>query len=322
VSFRLRRSDDPPSRLALIDLGSNTALMSVLFGDSLDPRRLRIAEELQIMTGLGRNKGPKGELCPEAQNRVLRALGHFAGRLDAMAVPSEAVLGATTAAMREAPDGRQFLEKIRYETGLELTVISGEQEAEYVASAQERSFPSSLPILMIDIGGGSTEVAWRERGRTAWKTSTPIGSVKLSEAHGNDLNSLLQTARDRVSTLPPAGGSPTTIGVAGTVTTCYQIAIKQALWDPSEIHGKHLTRATVLDLAEQLSTLSSKELRAVPGLPPGRADYIVGGLAILVAVMERYGAKELTVSDRGVRYGLLWERWPFAVIDDNKQATS
>jgi len=316
VSFRLRRSDDPPPRLALIDLGSNTALMSVLFGDSLDPRRLRIAEELQIMTGLGRNKGPKGELCPAAQDRVLRALGHFASRLDAMAVPTDSVLGATTAAMREAPDGPQFLERIRAETGLQLTVISGEEEAEYVASAQERSFPFSLPILMIDIGGGSTEVAWRERGSTAWKTSTPIGSVKLSEAHGNDLKRLLQTARERVATLPPATGSPTTVGVAGTVTTCYQIAIKQALWDPSEVHGEQLTRATVLDIAERLSQLSSEELRAVPGLPSGRADYIVGGLAILVAVMERYGAKELTVSDRGVRYGLLWERWPFAVIDE------
>ena len=97
------------TRIAVIDLGSNTALMSVLFGHPSEPRRLRIAEELQIITGLGRDRGEDGSLNPAARARVLSALSHFAGRLDAMAVPPSAVLGATTAAMREASDGGHVL---------------------------------------------------------------------------------------------------------------------------------------------------------------------------------------------------------------------
>jgi len=322
VSYPLRRHDDPPPRLALIDLGSNTALMSVLFGNPSEPRRLRIAEDLQIITGLGRDKGPNGELNPAARKRVLSALGHFAGRLDAMGVPPASVLGATTAAMREAPDGPEFLTVIHETTGIALTTISGEQEAEYVASAQERSFPAALPILMIDIGGGSTEVALRQRGSTAWKTSTAIGSVKISEAHGTDLPRLLATASAAVSGLPTARGPFTTIGVAGTVTTGYQIAAKQSLWDPSEVHGQTLSRTRVLEVAEELAALSPAQRRAVPGLPEGRADYIVGGLAILAAVMEHYHCKELTVSDRGVRFGLLWERWPLAIIEPPEGASA
>lgn len=314
VGRAARRPDDPPPRLALIDLGSNTALMSVLFGDPSEPRRLRIAEDLQIITGLGRDKGPGGLLNPLARKRVLNALTHFANRLDAMGVAPDSVLGATTAAIREAPDGPDFLREIHESTGIALTTISGEQEAEYVAGAQERSFPGALPILMIDIGGGSTEVALRQRGHTAWKTSTTIGSVKISEAHGTDLPRLLATAAAALVDLPPARGSFTAVGVAGTVTTGYQVAAGNALWDPSEVHGGTLSRSTVLEVAERLSLLSDQERRSVPGLPEGRADYIVGGLAILAAVMERYGCDALTVSDRGVRYGLLWERWPLAII--------
>lgn len=314
MTYPLRRADDPPARLGLIDLGSNTALLSVLFGAPNEPRRLRIAEELQIITGLGRDKGPGGTLNPSARRRVLSALSHFASRLDAMGVQPSAVLGATTAAMREAPDGPEFLKEIRDSTGIDLTTISGAQEAEYVASAQERSFPAALPILMIDIGGGSTEVALRERGRTAWKTSTPIGSVKITEAHGTELGPLLDAARAVLADLPPARGPHTAVGVAGTVTTGYQVAAAQTLWDPAEVHGQKMTRATVLDVAANLSALNPAERRSVPGLPEGRADYIVGGLAILASVMERYGTEELTVSDRGVRFGLLWERWPLAII--------
>jgi len=315
VTYPLRRANDPPARLALIDLGSNTALLSVLFGNEAEPRRLRIAEDLQIITGLGREKGRDGTLNPKARQRVLSALSHFATRLDAMGVPPSAVLGATTAAMREAPDGPEFLREIHASTGISLTTISGAQEAEYVASAQERSFPAALPILMIDIGGGSTEVALRERGRTAWKTSTPIGSVKISEMHGTELAPLLAAARAALTDLPPARGPHTTVGVAGTVTTGYQVAAAQALWDPSEVHGQTMTRSAVLEVAAKLAELNPVERRSVAGLPEGRADYIVGGLAILASVMERYGTEELTVSDRGVRYGLLWERWPLAVIE-------
>ena len=313
--FPFGRRDDPPSRLALIDLGSNTALLSVLFGAPQEARRLRVAEELQIMTGLGRDKGPNGELDEAAKKRVLRAMGHFASRLHALGIPPSAVLGATTAAMREAPDGREFIALIRERTGIELQVISGEEEAEYVALAQEHSLPEALPILMIDIGGGSTEVALRRRGSTDWKTSTPIGSVKISEAHGTELDALSAAAREATAHLPPARGPHTVVGVAGTVTTGFSVARSLRVWDPSQVQGKSMTRDEVLQTARRLALMSPGERRSVPGLPTGRADYIVGGLIILATVMEYYNAMDLRISDRGVRFGLLWERYPLAVVE-------
>lgn len=310
----IRRQGEPPPRLATIDLGSNTALMTILFADPKDRRRLRIAEELHLITGLGRDRQPDGALHARGVDKALAALRHFAHRLDDVGVARDAVVGATTAAVREASDGEAFLARVRHETGLVLRVIDGEQEAELVATAQERAFPRRMPLRVADIGGCSTEVALRLRGHTAWKVSLPTGSVKLSERHGTDLDALRAEVDRALLTLPSGRERATLVGVAGTVTTAFQVAHEVDPWDPDLVHGQPLELATVDRLIGRLAVMSSEQRRELPGLDPGRADYIVAGMCLVAGLMRRFGCDELLVSDRGVRFGLLYERWPLAAV--------
>ncbi len=305
---------DPPPRVGLIDLGTNTASLSVLFADELDRRRLRLAEDLHIITGLGRDRGADLRLTAEGRRRAMVALRHFAGRLEAMGVAPDAVLAAATAACREAPNGPAFLDEVAEETGLRLCVVAGEEEAELVALAQERSFRRSLPLLVLDIGGGSTEVAVRRRGATDWAVSLPLGSVTLSEACGDDVDALDAAVEAALQDVPPVRERPTLVGVAGTVTTALQVARGLATWDPAEVHGQRMSRGEVEATRASLAALTPEARRAVPGLHPGRADLIVAGMSLLLGVMRRVDAREVLVSDRGVRFGLLWRRWPLASV--------
>ncbi len=310
----LRDRRDPPARVALIDLGTNTASMSVLFADERDRRRLRIAEDLQIITGLGRDRGADGSLSIAGRVRARVALRHFAGRLDALGVPQGAVLGAATSAVREAPDGRDFLEGVADEIGLSLAVISGDEEAAAVALAQERSFRQRLPLLVVDIGGGSTEFALRTRGRTDWAVSLPVGSVKLAERFGSDLGALDAAAKRALAELPDVRGPATLVGVAGTVTTALQVVRGLTTWDPTAIHGQELQRDELVAARARLAAMTPAQRLDVPGLLPGRAELIVAGMSLLLAAMTRSRRDRCLVSDRGVRFGLLWQRWPLAAV--------
>jgi exopolyphosphatase / guanosine-5'-triphosphate,3'-diphosphate pyrophosphatase len=310
----IRRTGEPPPRVAVIDLGSNTALMTVLVADERDRRRLHVAEELHVITGLGRDRQPDGKLGLKGRGKALAVMRHFGGRLDALGVGPDAVAGAATAAVREASDGVEFLEEVRRRSGVPLRVIDGDQEAELVALAQERSFPDRMPLQVVDLGGCSTEVALRERGQTAWKVSIPTGSVRLSETCGADVAALRAAVDEAVLALPAHRGPATMVGVAGTVTTAFQVAHGIDPWDPDLVHGHELELARIEALLPKLAAMGPDERRAVPGLDPGRADYIVAGMCMLSGLMRRFGCEALTVSDRGVRFGLLYETWPLAAV--------
>lgn len=308
------RRNEPPPRVAVIDLGTNTALMTVLFADERDRRRLRVAEELHFITGLGRDRGIDGRLAPAGKARALRALRHFGGRLDALGVGLAATAGAATAAVREAPDGPAFLDDVEALIGLRLRIVSGDEEADLVALAQERSFPGELPLRVVDIGGGSTEVAVRHRGATTSAISLRTGSVRLAERHGSDVGELRPAVERALAQLPADRERATLVGVAGTVTTALQAARGIDPWDPDLVHGQSLRRDELEATIERLAAMSSEERATVPGVHPGRAELIVAGMVLLAGVMEQFSAAEVLVSDRGVRFGLLFEQWPLAAV--------
>lgn len=310
----IARRGEPPARVAVIDLGTNTALMTVLQADARDRRRLRVLEELHLITGLGRGRGADGHLSEAGRARATAALHHFAVRLDALGVFGDAVIGAATSAVREAPDGPAFLQLVLDTLGLPLKAISGEQEAELVALAQERSFGDRMPLRVIDIGGGSTELALRRKGRTEWKLSVPLGSVKLAERVGADPTALRAAVADAVAALPDDRERATLVGVAGTVTTGLQVARAIDLWDPDLVHGQSMSLQEVDAVVDRLAAMSPERRRDVPGLHPERADVIVPGLCLLSGLMRRYATDEVLVSDRGVRFGLLFDRWPLAAV--------
>ena len=310
----IRRRGEPPPRAAAIDLGTNTALMTVLEADALDRRRLRVLEELHVVTGLGRDRGPDGGLNPVGRTRAMGALRHFATRLDALGVRPDSVVGAATAAVREARDGSAFLREVGQRVGIDLETVTGEQEAELVALAQERSFGDRLPLRVLDIGGGSTEVALRRKGRTEWKMSLPTGGVMLAAGGGWHPTPLGGGVAEALEALPADRERATLVGVAGTVTTGLQVARAVDPWDPALVHGQVMARTEVEGVIDRLAAMSPQERRDVPGLHPERAELIVAGLCLLTGVMERFEVDEVLVSDRGVRFGLLFERWPLTAV--------
>ncbi|MCP4869306.1 MAG: Ppx/GppA family phosphatase [Proteobacteria bacterium] len=308
------RRNEPPPRVAVIDLGTNTALMTVLFADERDRRRLRVAEELHFITGLGRDRGIDGRLAPAGKARALRALKHFGTRLDALGIGINATAGAATAAVREAPDGAAFLDEVEALIGLRLRTVSGDEEAELVALAQERSFPGRLPLRVVDIGGGSTEVAVRLRGTTSSAISLRTGSVRLAERHGSNVEALRPAVQRALEELPSDLERAALVGVAGTVTTALQAARGIDPWDPDLVHGQSLGRAELEATIERLAAMTPEQRAAVPGVHPGRAELIVAGMVLLAGLMQRFAADEVLVSDRGVRFGLLFEQWPLATV--------
>jgi len=309
-----RRAGEPPPRVAVIDLGSNTAQMTVLVSDARDARRLRVLEELQIITGLGRGRSDDGALGEAGRRGAMRALHHFSRRLDALGVAPSAVKGATTSAVREAPNGPAFVQRISAETGLALDVVGGDEEAELTSLAQARAFPDRLPLIVADIGGGSTEVGRRARRGTAWATSIPVGSLKLAAVHGDDVPALTDAAEAALSQLPEGRGAAL-VAVAGTATTALQVVRGMVLWDPDAIHGAPLPLDELAECRDALAAMDPDRRRtAVPGLLPGRADAIVAGMTLLLGLGAWAGVDTVTVSDRGVRYGLLHKAWPAAVV--------
>jgi exopolyphosphatase/guanosine-5'-triphosphate,3'-diphosphate pyrophosphatase len=234
-----------------------------------------------------------------------------------MGVARSSIRGVATAACREAPNGAAFLSQIGEELHLPFDIIDGGREADLMALAQVHSFPDEAVLLAIDIGGGSTEVALRGGGAD-WSTSIPVGASKLGAELGR--TPTLEATRRRVAQalespwLGPIPENVCVIGVSGTVTTALQILDKADIWDPATLHGRTLKTEQIFDLARSVLTLSPEERLRLPGLHPGRADTIGPALVWLSALLERFGSSEIRVSDRGVRFGLLFESWHRAVV--------
>lgn len=311
------RPGEPPPRVAVLDLGTNTVLCTVLFGDPRQPRLLRIAEDLHFVTGLGRRRGADGSLDEGGKSRALSALKHVSRRIVSMGVATSSVRGAATAACREAPNGAAFLAQVWEDLSLPFDVIDGTREAELMALAQVRSFPDARSLLALDIGGGSTEVALRGSD-SDWSISIPVGASKLVASLGR--TPTFEETRSRVSEalegqrLGPVPNNACLVGVSGTVTTALQVLDEALIWDPTTLHGRTLKAEQALALARRMIAMTPAQRLTVPGLHPGRADAIGPSLMWLCALLERLGRDELLVSDRGVRFGLLFETWPRAVV--------
>lgn len=313
-------------RLATIDIGTNTVLLLVaeVAGD-----QLRVLEDRSRIEGLGQGVDRTGALDPAAIVRALDALAEYADAVRAHRVERLAVVG--TQALREARNGAAFLEPAEAILGVPVEVISGEREAELAFRAVVGSFPElrAQPLVVFDVGGGSTEIIRARGGRIEALASVPIGAVRLAERHlssdpptpteaaamRRDVDLALASAfagplrQDRAAGGADGGDAerPILVGLAGTVTTLAAVALGLELYDPDRVQGARLGRAEVeRQLATYLS-LTVEERRRIRGLHPKRAHPIPGGAAIVAGVMAHLGAEELIVSDRGIRWGLAYE---------------
>jgi exopolyphosphatase/guanosine-5'-triphosphate,3'-diphosphate pyrophosphatase len=298
-------------RLAIIDVGTNTTLLLVA---ETDGGSLRVLDERAEITRLGRGIGAEGGLGRPGIERTLAVLAKYA----AIAKEHHATIHAIgTEALRRAPNADEFLRPAARVLGTQIEVIDGGREAALTFLAAARSFPAVAAgtVVVIDIGGGSTEIIVARSGRIDFRKSLPIGSVRLTERHIKSdpaTRTDIAAVTDQITRLlaPVSFPSPplTLVGTAGTVTSLAAMSLGLASYDPQLVHGHRLSLRTLDVQIGRLETSTQAEREHIPGLDPKRADVILAGALILQKLAEATHASEILVSDRGIRWGLLYEK--------------
>ncbi len=284
---------------AAIDIGTNSVRLLVVDGDRDLERRAEI-------TRLGEGVNRSGELSDTAMERTLATLIDYRELLDAHGVAHPRVVA--TSAARDAANRATFFDAVADVLGASPELLAGDEEARLsFAGAVAGLDPAEGPFLVVDIGGGSTELAV---GTTTAEGvhSMKVGAVRLTEAElhhdppqPEELTNALGIVEDRlddaVRLVPAVEELRTLVGVGGTITTVAAIEIGLAVYDRSRVHHFRLSRAAAEDVFRTLATEPLADRMHNPGLQPGRADVIVAGCVILVGIMRRLHAAELVVCD-------------------------
>jgi exopolyphosphatase / guanosine-5'-triphosphate,3'-diphosphate pyrophosphatase len=296
-------------RVGAIDIGTNTVLLLVAEGPVSAP--LAILERATI-TRLGKGVDRTRRLAAEAIDRTVACLEGYADLLRQLHV--ERTIAVCTSAARDAENGNEFLDRARQALGSAPRIIDGDEEARLVFDGALTGLDVEGPVTVFDIGGGSTEVIFGDRtGALAslqGAVSVNIGSVRLTERHvhhdppePSELDAVRKDIDDALSTIAFERLAPL-VGVAGTMTTLAAIDRELDTYDPAIVHGAALSRARIELMFDRLAAMPLDRRRGVRGLDPARADVIVAGTLIALRLLDRARANEVTVSDRGVRWGL------------------
>jgi exopolyphosphatase / guanosine-5'-triphosphate,3'-diphosphate pyrophosphatase len=298
-------------KIGALDVGTNTVLM--LVAETAPDGGARRVIDLARITRLGRGVDHNHRLDPQAALRTLDAIAEFVEQ--ARAAGAEKILAAGTATLRDAADGESFIRRVRERTGVELKIVSGETEAwlSYLAVIRGLLLEPSQRLLIIDIGGGSTEFIRAAPGAKLGMVSLQIGSVRLTERIlRHDPPTAREAADLRLAIDAELTGlgwkleTDVLVGIAGTVTTVCAVALQMETYDPDRVHGYRLSRKEVERVLGLVGSIPLAERRRLKGLDPARADVIFAGAAILERVMCEAGVGSVTVSDQGVRWGLVW----------------
>jgi exopolyphosphatase / guanosine-5'-triphosphate,3'-diphosphate pyrophosphatase len=296
-------------RVAAIDVGTNSTRLLVA---EIRTGGFRTLEKRTIVTRLGQNVDKTRTLRQDALKRTLSVVADYAAACGEYGVERMIVSG--TSAVRDAKNRDEFFSGIRTLTGVEPVMLSGEEEGRTMYAGAVSDLEPKTPMLVIDIGGGSTELVYgREEPESL--TSRDVGVVRMLEKHlhsdppaESELEALREEALDELAPFRvDAGVSPETrmIGVAGTVTQLAAIKAGLPVYDPDVVHHMVLTHGDVRMLARRLASLRLDGRRRVKGIDPNRADVIVSGAEILKCAMEVFDLGEVIVSEKDILDGLI-----------------
>jgi len=301
--------------LAGIDIGSNTLRLLIAGLQSVQGRiRIRSIFETRRITRLGEGIVDSGRLSTSAVSRTLQALKEFRAAISEH--PVDRIVGVATSAVREATDRTSFLDRVKEETGLNIEVISGEEEARRTLLGVRYGLEEDdQNLLVLDIGGGSTEWIVVTGGRIQEMKTLDIGVVKLTDRYlaadppsENDQKRLIRAVEERLRPMAPSIGhwsGHRLVGAAGTVTTLAALELGLKTYDPSRVQNMRLGFECVEAWYRKLVGMTLDQRRGLAGLERGREDLIVSGAALLWVAMRMAGAKEVVVSDYGLREGIL-----------------
>jgi exopolyphosphatase / guanosine-5'-triphosphate,3'-diphosphate pyrophosphatase len=307
---RVRGSEDLDAavRVGVIDIGTNSTRLLIA---DVEGTGVEEVERRTTVTNMGRGVDHSGLICSEAIDDVCAVVADYKARYEEMG--AERVMAIATSAVRDAVNGDAFIAELRERFGLDARLLTGVEEAHLTYLGATAHRPTSDSTLVLDIGGGSTELIVGSGPRVGFHASLQAGTIRQSERHLTsdppdpheleDLAADIRNVIDRAIAAEPQAKASRAIAVAGTPTSL--AAIDQALepYDPGRVHGYHLGMQRVQRMLSRLASLPLAERLRVPGLHPGRAPTIVAGTVILVQVMRAFKIKEIEVSELDILHG-------------------
>jgi exopolyphosphatase/guanosine-5'-triphosphate,3'-diphosphate pyrophosphatase len=305
--------DDAPTRYAVIDAGTNSIKFHI--GEHAADGTWRTVVDRAELTRLGEGLAQQGVIGDAALERAVAAIAGMVGEAKRHGVRAIAAVG--TAGLRIAKNGDQVVAAIKARAGVHIEVISGEEEGRLAYLAAKSGLGLKTGSLVVfDTGGGSSQFTFGHDSSVDERFSVEVGAVRYTERYGLDnavSPGVLREAMAAIAAdLSRIDGRPVPdalVAMGGAVTNITAVRHRLATYDPAVVQGSVLDRAEIDRQIELYRSLDADARRAIPGLQPKRAEVILAGACIVRTVMEKLGKQSFTVSDRGLRHGVLAERF-------------
>jgi exopolyphosphatase/guanosine-5'-triphosphate,3'-diphosphate pyrophosphatase len=303
-------------RCAFFDIGTNTILC--LIAECEGGGQFRVLDDLAEITRLGQGVDQTRRISPAGEERSSAVLRFYLERCATLGVQEIAAVG--TSALRDAQNSGEVLARWQRQLGLNVRVISGEEEATYAFLAARQGLAlAGQELLVIDIGGGSTEFIRGNSESIAEAVSVDLGTVRLTERflHSDPVThqECRSVAQEIDRTLAPVKArwlrdlpKLTLVGIAATFTTLVAVQKKLAQYSHGEVHGSLVSLDEVRRQIKLYQAMTHAQRKEIAGLHPQRADVILAGAYLIERIMTLFDARQVIVSDQGVRYGLLHRR--------------
>jgi len=300
-----------PQRVAVIDIGSNSTRLLIADVDG----GVSVLERQSRVTRLGRGVDLSGQLADEAIEAACAVIADYVETCRDAGVERPAAIA--TSAVRDASNGSAFIAELRERFALGARLLDGEEEARLTYRGATAEQPPDTPTLVIDIGGGSTEMIVGSGAEVAFHDSLQAGVVRHTERHlsadpptavelealAADVRTLIADALDG----HPEARATAGIAVAGTPTSLAAIELGLEPYDPARVHGHPLSLATIQRLLSRLASAPLAQRAAIPGLHPDRAPTLIAGTVVLIEAMRAFGLDEVRASEHDILYGMALE---------------
>jgi exopolyphosphatase/guanosine-5'-triphosphate,3'-diphosphate pyrophosphatase len=300
-------------RFAVVDVGTNSVKLVV--GEREPGGSWRSVADRAEVTRLGEGAEEAGRLGAEPMARTVEAVAGMVEEARRAGAAEVAAVG--TAVLRSAVNAGELVDAVEERCGVRIQVVSGEEEARlaYVAATTALGHPQGA-LVVFDTGGGSSQFTFGQGGRVDERFSVPVGAVRIAERYGLEgvvdeegLEAALAGVAGELTRLDGHAVPDAVVAMGGVLTNLAAVKHELADYDPEIVQGTVLDRAEIDRQLELYRTRSAEERRAIVGLQPKRAEVILAGACIVRTVLAKLGADSLTVSDRGLRHGLLAERF-------------
>lgn len=298
---------------AAVDVGSNQVLLFISKVES--GRSGEVILDKGEITKLGEDVSNTGVLKADAMKRTLDALKDFKGLIEKNNVEEYAAVG--TAALRESNNSDEFLNMVRDETGIQIEIITGEEEARLSFLAVVGGLNlGNRETVIIDIGGGSTEFIFGKQAQILDRFSLKIGALKMTErflhadpVRNEEFNEMTDHLNDEFKHVSPPFKELFLVGMGGTMSNLGAMKYKLEKYDPGIVHGSEISLGELNSIMIDLKEKTVEERKKIRGLQPKRAGVMLAGTGILKAIMNKLHSEKITISDMGLRHGLMFDRF-------------